>query len=282
LRNYYLDPAYARSDYRGIAAYISSVARKRDAVLLNAPNQWEVFTYYYRNGVPVYPLPRVRPPVASEVVSELRSIAARHDRLYVVLWGVEESDPERIVERWLASHTYKATETWYGDVRLATYGTPVEEETTALLKELSSAQFAKEIALGGYAIGPTEARPGDLIRVELWWEALKQPQSRYKVFIHLLGPDGQIAAQVDREPGGGLNLTSNWRPAEGRVIDRHGLLVPPDARQGSYQLVAGLYDLSGAPRLPVTLEGRAAGDSLTLGTVTIERSGTAGETGEER
>ncbi|UCC62627.1 MAG: glycosyltransferase family 39 protein, partial [Anaerolineae bacterium] len=47
LYNYYHDPAHARDDYRGMARYIKAVARDRDAVLLNAPNQWEVFTYYY-------------------------------------------------------------------------------------------------------------------------------------------------------------------------------------------------------------------------------------------
>lgn len=277
LRNYYLDPDYARADYRGIAAYISSVARDRDAVLLNAPNQWEVFTYYYRSGVPVYPLPRSRPPIEAEVITELASIAARHDRLYVVLWAVEESDPERIVERWLAAHAYRATETWYGDVRLATYGMPVTEQAAAETRKLESTQFAEEIALRAYAIGQGKAQPGDLIRVELSWEALERPAGRYKVFLHLVGPDGQIAAQVDSEPGGGMNPTSAWTPGGGVFTDRYGLLVPADTPDGQYQLLMGMYDLAGAPRLPVTTDGRPAGEVLTLGTVVVESYGGAGK-----
>ena len=276
LRSYYLDPAYARSDYRGIAAYVSAQARDGDAVLLNAPNQWEVFTYYYRDGVPVYPLPRSRPAVEPEVISELQSIAAQHDRLYAVLWAVEESDPERIVERWLASNAYKATETWYGDVRLAVYGMPIDEQS-AVTRELAAARFADEIALRAYAIVPEVVQPGDVIRVDLSWEALQQPGGRYKVFLHLVGPDGQIAAQVDREPGGGMSLTSTWTPAQGLVSDRYGLLVPLGAPDGLYQVLLGLYDVGGGPRLPLTLDGQPAGDALTLSTLTIERAERVGK-----
>lgn len=269
LWSYYLDPTYARSDYRGISAYISAVARERDAVLLNAPNQWEVFTYYYPDGIPVYPLPRTRPPLESEVVGELALIATRHDRLYAVLWAVEESDPQRIVERWLSSNTYKAAETWYGDVRLAVYGTQGEGVAGAMARQASSAQFGDEIALRAYAIGPRETHPGDLVRIELLWEALEQPARRYKVFVHLVDPNGQIAAQVDREPGGGMGQTSTWAPADGTFTDRYGLLVPLDAGDGLYSIVVGLYDLSGAPRLPLTVDGKPAGDALVLGTLTV-------------
>jgi len=270
LRNYYLDPAYARSNYRAVADHISSVERDGDAILLNAPNQWEVFTYYYRNGASVYPLPRSRPPVEAEVVGELESIAAQYDRLYAVLWAVEESDPDRIVERWLASSAYKAAETWYGDVRLAVYGMPVAGQAATLARRLEEVQFGGEIALRAYSIVPEEAQPGDIIRVELSWEALEQPGGRYKVFLHLVGPAGQIAAQVDTEPGDGMNLTTSWMPDGGIFVDRYGLLVPLGAPGGPYQILVGLYDLSGAPRLPLTIDGQPAGDALTLGTLTIE------------
>jgi mannosyltransferase len=56
LHNLYFDPAYARDDYRQIAADIAASARPGDAVILNAPNQWEVFTYYCPEQE-VYPAP---------------------------------------------------------------------------------------------------------------------------------------------------------------------------------------------------------------------------------
>ncbi|MEZ4516998.1 MAG: hypothetical protein R3C44_09240 [Chloroflexota bacterium] len=53
----YTDPAYARADYRGMAARIATEAHPNAAIILDAPNQWEVFTYYHRDGAPVFPLP---------------------------------------------------------------------------------------------------------------------------------------------------------------------------------------------------------------------------------
>ena len=64
LSNLYFDPAYARDDYRGIAQRIQKNARAGDAILLNAPNQWETFTYYHRDDSNVFPLARVRPVTA--------------------------------------------------------------------------------------------------------------------------------------------------------------------------------------------------------------------------
>jgi 4-amino-4-deoxy-L-arabinose transferase-like glycosyltransferase len=270
LQNYYVNPAYARSNYRAIAADIAAAARADDAILLNAPNQWEVFTYYYREGAPVYPLPRSRPPVEADLVGELASIAAQHDRLYAVLWAEQESDPERIVERWLASNAYKAGETWYGDVRVAVYGLPVVGQIPVLTHTLDEVRFGKDIALRSYTVAPSQSQPGNVLRVALAWEALDTPSGRYKVFLHLVGPDGGIAAQVDSEPGDGMDLTTAWRPDRGVIEDRYGLLVPRGARSGSYQIVVGLYDVSGAPRLPLSVDGQSAGDALTLCTVTIE------------
>jgi hypothetical protein len=91
LRNYYLDPAYARDDYRGIARRIVKMQRADDAVLLDSANQWEVFTYYYPDGPNVYPLPKQRPFDRSAVEAELAEIAAQHPRLFVCI--SDEADP---------------------------------------------------------------------------------------------------------------------------------------------------------------------------------------------
>ena len=67
-----------------------------------------------------------------------------------------------------------------------------------------------------------------------------------------------------------MNLTTNWMPDSGIFVDRYGLLVPLGTRGGPYQILMGLYDASGAPRLPLAVDGQPAGDALALGTLTIE------------
>jgi mannosyltransferase len=269
LRNYYGDPAYARSDYRAMAASITALGREGDAILLNAPNQWEVFTYYYRGRAPVYPLCRSRPPDEASVVAELEGIAAQHERLFALYWATDESDPQRIVERWLQEHTFKASDAWYGDVRLVTYAVPVSTEAAEMAHPLEDVRLGASIALRGYTLTPSEVQVGDILQVTLFWEALEVPATRYKVFVHLVDDRQQIVAQYDGEPGDGMNLTTNWTPEQGTFPDRYGIWVPYALASGKYGLLVGMYDVSGAPRLPIAVNGQPAGDALLLETVEI-------------
>jgi mannosyltransferase len=269
LRNYYLNPAYARADYRGIAEHIRQVGREGDAILLNAPNQWEVFTYYYRGPAPVYPLARSRPPREEVVNAELVDIAAQHRRLFALYWATAESDPQRLVERWLEANAFKAADVWYGDVRLVTYAVPEALEDVEMAYPLRDVRLGEAIALRGYTLAPERVERGDILQVTLFWEAIDVPAGRYKVFLHLVDEQGQIASQFDGEPGHGMNLTTGWRPEDGVFPDRYGVLVPQALAPGQYRLLVGMYDASGAPRLPVSIEGDPAGDVFVLAQVEI-------------
>ena len=106
--------------------------------------------------------------------------------------------------------------------------------------------------------------------MNVFWEALDVPKRRYKVFLHLVDAAGQLVAQYDEEPGDGMNPTSNWQPERGVFSDRYGMLVPVGLADGRYQLLMGLYDVSGAPRLPISIGGESAGDAFALATVEIQ------------
>ena len=131
LQHLYNDPAYARDDYRGIAAFIEMAAQPGDAVLLNAPNQWEVFTYYYRGDLPVYTGPYR--PDRLEAAAWVADIVVKHSQLFALYWGDTEADPGRFIETALAQQAYKANEMWVSSVRLVRYGTgPKTAAPTAL------------------------------------------------------------------------------------------------------------------------------------------------------
>ena len=103
-----------------MAAQIAAENHPNAAIILNAPNQWEVFTYYHDEAnAPVYPLPRGFPDPA-QLEPELAQVVDRYDRLYVLFWGDAQQDPERLVERWLDQHAFKAREEWVQDVRFVT------------------------------------------------------------------------------------------------------------------------------------------------------------------
>jgi 4-amino-4-deoxy-L-arabinose transferase-like glycosyltransferase len=265
LRNLYFDPAYARDDYRQLAADIRGMRRPGDAIVLNAPNQWEVFTYYYPDR-DVYPAP-YRPGPAT-VSSFLDPLLDEYQRLFVLYWGDAESDPERRVEAWLAEHAYKSGDRWYGDVRLATYGVgPLPREPSVSLDVL----FGEGMALEGSALLDDTFVPGEIVPVTLFWEALRDVETWYKVSVQMLDGEGHLVSQVDTVPGDGLWPTTSWRAGDS-LIDRYGVRVPSKAPSGSYSLIVVVYDAADGRRLSVERPTERVGDAFTLGEIVVDRS----------
>jgi hypothetical protein len=87
----------------------------------------------------------------------------------------------------------------------------------------------------------------------------------YRVFLHLLKPDGSLLTQSDGEPANWTRPTTGW--AQGEIIlDQRVLQIPADAPPGSYTLLAGLYDPRTSDRLPLP-DGSTA---ITITTLTLE------------
>ncbi len=266
LQNLYFDPAYARDDYRTLAADVRAMERPGDAIVLNAPNQWEVFTYYYPDRH-VYPAPyRPRPGAAAAFLDPLLE---DYQRLFVIYWGDAESDPKKRVESWLASHAYKAGDRWYGDVRLATYGVaPLPEEAADTLDAL----FGQTVRLRGYSLPGGPFAPGAIIPVTLFWEASSAIEEPYKVSVQMLHNVGRLVGQIDTVPGDGLAPTTSWEPGAS-LIDRYGVRVPQQTSSGRYTVIVAVYHAVTGERLPVVIDGEPGGDHISLGHVTVGSEG---------
>lgn len=96
------------------------------------------------------------------------------------------------------------------------------------------------VELLGYD-APQRLAPGERLRVALYWRARQAVAADYKVFVHLIGPDGALAAQDDGVPLNWSYPTTRWQPGE-TVRDEH--LLPLDAAlpRGDYSLWVGWYD----------------------------------------
>lgn len=277
----YDDPRFQRADYRAITHLIAHDGRLADAVILNAPNQEEVFRYYlmnpmdydspyyhyarFQSSVPIYPLPAGLGGDDAATEAAVETIIGEHRRIFVLFWGEAERDPNRVVERILDTQTFQAGEDrWYGDVRLAIY---TLSDQTGRAQQVNAA-FGDSITLQSAQVnsGPfalTGADKRDVVQVELQWSASASLPINYKVFLQLLRPDGSLAAQRDSEPVNGARPTSTWTAGE-NVTDRHGLVLPADLPTGDYMLIVGLYDPNTGTRLPV-----GERDYLELGTIRV-------------
>lgn len=130
-------------------------------------------------------------------------------------------------------------------------------------------QLEGRVALVGYDLEEDYARAGSILPLTLYWQSQNLLSLRYKVFVHLVSPWGQVVAQADDFPVCGRSHANTWTPGE-LVLDRHLLKLPPDLAAGDYTIIAGMYE----PELNLRLNffdiaGNEQGNSLTIGTVTI-------------
>ncbi len=113
---------------------------------------------------------------------------------------------------------------------------------------------------------PDQLAAGETLDVKLVWESLTAVTEDYTVFVHLLNPDGTLAAGNDGQPVDGRYLTSFWSPGEHITDERRW---QPDLPPGTYQLEVGLYRLESGERLPVSGPHSEWGDRVILGEVKI-------------
>lgn len=132
----------------------------------------------------------------------------------------------------------------------------------------SPVRVGGQIQLLGYQLASSTVRPGERIRLVLYWEATGRPPQDYTVFNHIIDGAGPIWGQHDGQPRDGRSPTRSWLPGD-VIADVHELRVKNDAPPGAYDLVTGMYDLATAQRLPVSAPGGAAAHRIELGTVTV-------------
>jgi len=254
----YFDPSLARDDYRGLVQSIEQDALPGDAVLLSAPNQIEVFGYYYHGPLDVVGLPAQRPIDPADTIQRLEALKQQHPRVWLVSWAMNEADPQGVIATWLAQNGFQATHAWFGTVQLALISfAPADAPLRPLNLPLDNG-----IDLQSYRLGSTSLAPGQTLALTLVWQARTVPTERWKVFTHLLDANEQVVAQRDAEPADNLRPTTTWQAGE-TVTDHYGIVVPPDLAAGVYTLEVGMYD--GEKR--ATFQGQ--GNHLILGQITV-------------
>jgi 4-amino-4-deoxy-L-arabinose transferase-like glycosyltransferase len=126
-----------------------------------------------------------------------------------------------------------------------------------------------QVALIGYELDRTSAAPGEAFNLTLYWKALRDLDTNYSVFTHVLGEQQSIWAQMDSWPLRGDAPTATWK--KGQVIrDPYELVVRPDAPAGTFELEVGMYGAQDGKRLPLLGEGGHVQDvRILLGQVRI-------------
>jgi hypothetical protein len=101
----------------------------------------------------------------------------------------------------------------------------------------ASYSFGDGIALEGYELDTSDARPGGAIAGALYWRSHGRPSA-------------PPVAQLDSPPQGGAYPTSLWRPGDA-VYHPFRIQLASDVPSGEYTLLVGLYDPETDRRLAI-------------------------------
>jgi len=281
LLSYYF-PALTSGEMRQAARRIEQLERQGDALLNLTPARTQELANVYHGRLPVYGF---APQGTLEVVEEAWMARLRSD--YTRLWALpgaslpedsgwernlrgedfvlldtrmSEPDGERL-SLYAVSRAQSLIETGLGTV----FGDPT-------LVEIGITEANGWIMLEGYALTP-EVQPGEELLLALRWQSLQPVEYNYHVFVHLLNANDEKLAQRDGQPVQWMRPTSTWQPGE-EIIDRYGLLLPPDLPVGSYTIAVGLYDPISGQRLPVSAGPRDY--AIELGPVVVSSNPEAG------
>ncbi len=144
---------------------------------------------------------------------------------------------------------------WEQDREIGAVGVlPREREFTLPddIQHRTNFRFGDFIHLRGYRLPQTTVRAGESLPLVLYWKAEGPTDQSYTLFVHLLGPEGELVGQVDRIPGGGAAPTSSWA-ADQVIAEEISLPVSPDADAGAYGIAVGFYDPAYGGRLLVDM-----------------------------
>lgn len=263
----YTNSSLARPDVRSAAQYIQAHAEPSDAILLIGGHQAPAFTHYYHGAAPVIPLPpdllpAAQSPLDARTVAELADVAARHARLWLVLWQNEISDPTDVVLDTLTERARRLTvgQNFHNlsvllfDVTNATFVTSPQH--------LTDVAFAAPVKLIGYNVNAGSITIDTPLRFGLYLETTGPIDRDYRIFTHLVDAAGALVAQADHIAGADSYPMSLWRPGS-LFLNRFEIKAPAGTAPGEYRLVVGLYDALGRLKLA---DGR---DQISLFTITV-------------
>ncbi len=253
LNNYYFEGRYSKSrGLRPIAADLAANAQADDVLITNYPDPATV--YYLRNiATPIVLEPPQRNYDPASVNAELDDLAAKHDRVWVIPVRDPNWDATGFVEAQLVDRYVSVADWSHNRLRLRLF--TAHPEAQPYYRSLN-VDFESGVRLIGSYVTingnpqPTQAAPGDWLRVTLVWSSTMPLPTDYTVFVHALDADGQLVAQHDGPPDDGATPTSQWR-SDRTVWDVHEFQVPADSPAAAVEIRAGLYDAETGQRASI-------------------------------
>ena len=106
---------------------------------------------------------------------------------------------------------------------------PLSEQALESIPNKKDVEYGEQMGLLGHELGGKTFRPGEMVDLTLYWQALTAMERDYSVSLIVLTPNGDLIGQEDSYPGLGTFPTSFWK--DGDVIaDRAWVRIGPRTR----------------------------------------------------
>ena len=144
---------------------------------------------------------------------------------------------------------------------------PLSPDAISSQAKMLNARFGDVAELIAYEVDLMDVRPGQTVRVTLYWRALSHSDHNYTLGVHILGPDLEDYGMMNTFPGQGNYATSIWQP--GTIFREEVYVVarPNGPLPALGQLSVALFqsDLSQVHLPVVDREGQPLGGSVIFG-----------------
>lgn len=254
--NLLLNSAYARDDWRGVAAYVQAHRQPDDIVIIEtgavAPT-W----YYYAGPEQTLPLPpddlldvenvlhyTETAPLLTEALREAAGV-------WLVTWIADVTDPTSLVLTLLRQIGEEQPTPEFHEVGLHYIALdeppayPAWPPTTAQ----PEIELLPGLTLWGYHL-PEAPQPADApLEITTWWRTSRPEAHEGRVYgvslrLYDAGPDpadGEEWRRIEGTPGSGDYRPERW-PADALILGYYKMPLPAGIPPGAYRLELILYD----------------------------------------
>jgi len=197
---------YLRDEHQTMSRIIASYAEPGDAVVLVAGSRYPIFGYYYERlpegppRPPVYALPQNALQInEGNVEDELAPVASAHSRLWLAQVNAPLQDESGLVEKWLDARYTRILSFGFDHNALslfAPHGQVARVDPGNLEPQHTlSVALSSNGELLGYDLPTSEFRPGDTIRLALYYATAGSSTE----VVHLVDEEGRVLVQRECE-----------------------------------------------------------------------------------
>jgi mannosyltransferase len=269
LRNWFVDPAFTKAQWRELTAAVRTQVAPDEVVLLVSGHAWPAWDYYAPD------IPRMRLPdidildvnalLGFDAAGALNTALAGKSGVWLVRWQDEAADPVGFVPYFLDRVGQEApvsAQFWQLDLRHWRLRSDATIPAEPRPGHPDGANYDHQLALLGWD-DPVDGR------MTVYWRGLNPMERDYQVSLIVEDAAGREVGRWDGRPAGYAYPTTRWHPGQA-LFGQYPVPVPAGAPPGDYTVTLAVYDATDPSGLDIRdAADNPAGKRVRLGPIRL-------------